>query len=367
MQYINPSRRLFFGGKIMTINRRVYATCPVIIFIIGILISSCSCDLFGTIDHADEIMLLTYNVQNLCDVLVTGHEYPEYTPEEGWTAEKYQGRLVQTARAITQGHKKVPAVVILQEIEHAGILHDLLAGPLAGRGYQWFAATDDDSAIQTGILSTFPIVDTRIHTLEDHRSVLEVIIEAKGEDIAVFALHAKSQREGMKETENSRIAVCNMIRHRAEQLHCQYPFIPIVIAGDFNESADAYFREHQAFQTALIPVSSPEADQWKRLGSCIVGGSLPVADNWYTWWLDASQVLGATVPGSYWYDGIWESFDQILLSREFFDGFGWEFVRGSVSDAPALLDEYGHPFRWNVRTGQGISDHLPVMVTLTFR
>jgi endonuclease/exonuclease/phosphatase family metal-dependent hydrolase len=351
----------------MTANRLLHTMCIVMMFTVGILVCSCGCDLFGTAEPSDEIMLLTYNVQNLFDVLVTGNEYPEYTPEEGWTAALYQKRLEQTARAITQNHGRIPDIVVLQEIEHAGVLHDLLAGPLAGRKYQWFAATDDDSAIQTGVLSAFPLVKTRVHTIENHRSVLEVMIEAGKETIVVFALHAKSQREGMRETEAARIALCRMINQRVAQLRNEFPFTPIVIAGDFNESADAYFRENQDFQTALVPVQALEVSRWKQHGSCIVGGSPPASDTWYTWWLDSSQVLGSAAPGSYYYHGIWESFDQLLLSREFFDGFGWEFIQGDVAGDPSLLDDDGHPFGWNVQTGKGISDHLPVTVTLSFR
>lgn len=337
---------------------------------LGILLLACllgcGCDLFNDTTPTSEVMIQTYNVQNLFDALVTGNEYPEYTPESQWTSAKYRQRLTQTARAITQGHGQVPDIVLLQEIEHVGVLEDLLQGPLASRGYQWYAATaDESSAIQVGIISKFPITSAHIHSIASVRSVLEARVSIDGEEIAVFILHAKSRREGVLETEALRIATTRMLADRTAQLVEDEPFLPIVIAGDFNESADTYFRENQAFQTALIPVQAPLAEQHRAEGSLVVGGAIPHANSWYTWWLDSTQTLIAEMPGSYWYEGVWETFDQILLSPAFFDGFGLEFSRGTVGATQALLDDEKHPYRWDVRKNEGISDHLPVMVFLT--
>lgn len=333
-----------------------------------VCLCSCGCELAGNPSDSDGLTIVTYNVQNLFDTLVSGSEYPEYTPEQGWSAQAYARRLEQTGRAITQGHVCVPDILALQEIEHVGVLEDLLGGPLKSRGYQWYAVTaDSGSAIQTAVASRFPIIEARVHRGASTRSALEVKIDVGSEQIVLFALHAKSRREGVEETEALRIDLANLINDRVKELVKENPLLPVVIAGDFNESADSYFREDEGFQTALVPVQAADSQAYKRLGSFIVGGSTPTEGGWYTWWLDSSQTLMNTVEGSYWYGGVWESFDQILLSPAFFDSYGLEFSRGYVGMNSQLLDDDGHPDRWNVQKKSGISDHLPVAVTLSGR
>lgn len=335
---------------------------------LSICLCGCGCDLGGSFDDTGKVMIITYNVQNLFDTFVTGNEYPEYTPEEGWSAAAYAHRLERTARVITQGHEQIPDILVLQELEHIGVLEDLLKGPLKTRGYQWYATTADaDSAIQTAVASRYPIQDARIHQADHVRSVLEVDIAIGSESFTLFALHAKSRREGVAETEPLRIAVAEIISERVQRLLEKQPLKPVVIAGDFNESADTYFREKQQFQTALVPVQASRAQEYGDLGSLIVGGSPPALQGWYSWWLDTSETLLSGAPGSYWYEGVWETFDQILLSPAFFDGFGLEYAHGHVGSSQMLFDEHGHPYRWDVRKETGVSDHLPVAVTLTSR
>jgi len=338
-----------------------------LLVICPLYLGSCGCNVDGKAPGADELMVMTYNVQNLFDAYVTGNEYPEYTPEKGWTVDLYRSRLRRTAQAITQGHKAVPDIVVLQEIEHAGVLEDLLQESLAARGFQWYACTNDpDSAIQNGVMSRFPIIAARIHGVQDLRSVLEVTIDVGTEELVLFAVHAKSRKEGVEETEAQRIATAKVISTRTQELLHENPFLAIIVAGDFNQSADSFQREGQAYQTALVPFDARQADVYESAGSLLIGG-VPVTQGWYTWWLDRKVVLLAQAQGSYYYNGIWESFDQILLSPAFFDGYGLEYKTGQVGAESFLCDAQGHPATWNIRTGKGVSDHLPVYVILSGR
>jgi len=342
-----------------------YIVCVVGLMLMLWALVGCGCELFNERSDDDQLVIMTYNVQNLFDALVTGNEYPEYTPEGGWTTRMYDQRLETTARAIVQGHGVIPDIVVLQEIEHVGVLEDLLSGPLSSRGYQWYGATvDTDSAIQTGILSRFPIDAMRIHSLEGQRSVLEALFDLEGDSLTLFALHGKSRREGAEETAPMRIAMTRMIGERVREIHEYEPLMPVVVAGDFNVSADSYHRVNGEYQTALVPLQSDSAEYHRQRGSLIVGGSPPGQGYWYTWWLDPGQSILAEMPGSYWYKGVWETFDQVLLSPGFFDGYGLEFSEGKVGAASMLIDERGRPRRWDVTKGVGVSDHLPVIVIL---
>lgn len=332
------------------------------------LLFGCGCDLERMGLDDKQVMVMTYNVQNVFDPFVTGREYPEYTPEGGWSADHYHKRLERLSRAITQGHEMVPDIVLLQEIEHAGVLEDLVRLHLYRWGYQWFAATDDhDSPIQTGIISRYPITSVVIHRVQGTRSILESSVDIAGNEVRIFNLHAKSRREGVEETESLRVATARALSSRTRELVEMHPFLPLVIAGDFNESADAAVREGHAFQHALVPLDNPHATACIDAGSLAVTGNHPVPFSWYTWWLDRKISLMAGSDGSYLHQGVWESYDQLLLSPAFFDGFGLEFSDGYVAAFPPLCDENGHPDAWDVRAGRGFSDHLPVSVVLSWK
>lgn len=282
---------------------------------------SCGCNLEGGIEEG-QVVVMTYNVQNLFDPFVSGTEYPEYTPEGGWSAEQYHERLEQVARAITQGHRFVPDIVLLQEIEHERVLEDLLRFHLAKRGFQWYAATaEPDSAIQVGILSTHPILEAFSHRVQGTRAILESRIDLGTEQVVVLNVHAKSRKEGMEETEDMRLATSCAVTARTEELLASKAHMPIIIGGDFNESADAAVREDASFSHALVPVQSSAFDTADD-GALLLTGSAPSSGHWYSWWLDRTESLMAGSPGSYLYQGVWESFDQLLLSPAFFDGWG---------------------------------------------
>lgn len=325
----------------------------------------CGCELDRMPCGDGRLVVMTYNVQNLFDPYFDGTEYPEYTPQGGWTGEGYLLRLDRVSRAILQTGAMLPDVVVLQEVEHDRVLTTLLERHLAKRGYQWYAATaDPDSAIQTGVISRLPITSARVHAVMGSRSVLEVTIDAGGVPVVVLALHAKSRSEGVEATEGQRIALTRVLNTVVDELFAADPYAEVLIAGDFNESADAYLREGSLAQTALLPLGAAGATAYAAQGSLVISGSQPKAGVWYSWWLDRSSGITANLDGSYWFRGVWETFDQILLSPGFFDGKGWDFEKGQVDAHHMLCDASGYPYAWNISLKEGFSDHLPVYMVL---
>ncbi|PKL13241.1 MAG: hypothetical protein CVV52_06785 [Spirochaetae bacterium HGW-Spirochaetae-8] len=341
------------GLMMIVLPMVVYALC------------GCGCELDRSPGGEGRLVVMTYNVQNLFDPYSDGTEYPEYTPQGGWTGEGYLLRLERVSRAILQTGAMLPDVVVMQEIEHDKVLTTLLEQYLAKRGFQWYAATaDPDSAIQTGVISRLPIVSARVHGVPGCRSVLEVTIDADGSPVVVLAVHAKSRSEGVAETEGQRIALTRVLRTVVDELFAVDPFVEVLIAGDFNESADAYLREGSLAQTALVPAGAVGAQDYAAQGSLLLSGSQPAAGTWYSWWLDRSSGITANLDGSYWFRGVWETFDQILLAPGFFDGEGWDYEKGQVDAQHMLCDVSGYPFAWNILLKEGFSDHLPVYMVL---
>jgi endonuclease/exonuclease/phosphatase family metal-dependent hydrolase len=328
----------------------------------------CGCELDRLPCGDDTLVVMTYNVQNLFDPYLDGSEYAEYTPQGGWTGEGYLLRLERVSQAIVQGCALLPDVVVLQEIEHDRVLTGLLERHLASRGFQWYAATDDPySAIQTGVVSRLPILDARVHGVAGSRSILEVTVDAAGSPVVILALHAKSRREGVEETEGQRIELTTVLQCVTRELLDKDPQAQVMIAGDFNESSDAFLREGGVLQTALVPYNVDSAPEYAKQGSLLLCGSNPSQGTWYSWWLDRTSLITANVDGSYWYKGVWETFDQILLSPGFFDDKLWEYDHGQVGARHLLCNASGYPYAWNLALKEGYSDHLPVYMVLKRR
>ncbi len=347
-----------------SIHKQFGMVC-IVMLVLVLMLCGCGCELDRLPCGDDTLVVMTYNVQNLFDPYLDGTEYPEYTPQGGWSGEGYLLRLERVSQAIVQGCALLPDVVVLQEVEHDRVLASLLERHLVARGFQWYAATDDPaSAIQTGVISRLPILSARVHAVPGSRSVLEVTVDAAGSPLVILALHAKSRKEGVAETEGQRIELSKVLQSITREILDKDLQAEIMIAGDFNESADAFLREGGLSQTALVPCNAHAAQEFAMLGSLLLCGTRPSPGNWYSWWLDRTSFISANVDGSYWYKGVWESFDQILLSPGFFNGRLWEYDHGQVGARHLLCNASGYPYTWNLALKEGFSDHLPVYMVL---
>jgi hypothetical protein len=68
--------------------------------------------------------------------------------------------------------------------------------------------------------------------------------------------------------------------------------------------------------------------------------------------------------GSYYYKYNWETIDHFLLSGQFFNNSGWVFEKAAVVNYQPFASSGGLPVPYNLRTGAGLSDHLPLLLTL---
>ena len=343
---------------------------------------SCQCSL-SPLQSDKEIDIVSYNVHNLFDAEESGSEYPEFKPSKGvWTKELYARRLSNAVRAVksfagagraADTRASVPDILCLQEIENQQVLADL--AERFGRGVYayWAIGGPQNGIIHSGVLSRFPIVTLRTHSILDAwgfgptRDILE--LEVKCGDmgnLVLFVCHWKSKMEGAKETEPARRAAAALLADRIRSIEADRPEIPIVVCGDFNESPDEYLRVERAYPTGIMPLGvgaqsmSPE------------GAPLYVSNSWNaveTVRTDAHQVVLYNVwsetPGGFSiaYQEAREQFDSFFLSAPCHNGLGIEFKEFNVADAPELFSEDGTPFEW--RGSQGFSDHLPVRLVLS--
>ncbi len=312
-------------------------------------------------DDPKTFRVVSYNVQNLFDTHLDGSEYPEYQNSKKWTDSAYRMRLQTLARTICDSRLGYPDVVVLQEVEGDRVVSDLLTTYLARRGYGWYAtAKEEGGAISVAIISRHPLGDVAVHAHSGGRPVLEASIEGGGGVITIFALHAKSQIGVFEETEASRLALMEAVGAAG----AANDTANILICGDFNQNPDVIWHSG-GVQTAIVDVSHPKAHAYSAQGSlAITGDRTSILPSWYYCpYLDGAN----TEVGSYVYNGVWQQYDQILASWRLFDGVGWEYESFAVCDLPSLVSADGRPKAWNLALLDGVSDHLPVLMTLKRR
>ncbi len=371
--------------------------------------------------------IASWNLQAFFDGQETGTEYTDYTAKSSWNEIAYKSRLTMLEDAMTKwpepqtrGEHPGPDIFALVEVENSTVLQELRSGPFATFQYSYSAfAANPASPLGLGVLSRFPILSTRSHSLQTDsfstpRPMLEAEIELPGEHLFLFVCHWKSKLGSPSETEAIRRAGAELVNRRTHELWLEHPDTPplVLVAGDLNENVDEYSRQGGTCLTALMPADiSPEsfieatatprafikltgspadlsdppaptaamsAPATAAAAANITAAPAPAASPataaatanitpapapgpanpaiFYSPWLNAPW------PGSYAFQGAWETIDHILIGPAFFDNRGWEYASFFVYDQAPFTNDAGYPNRFNPRTGKGLSDHLPILV-----
>jgi endonuclease/exonuclease/phosphatase family metal-dependent hydrolase len=336
----------------------------------------------------EKLDILVWNVQALFDGEESGSEYADYGETAGWSAEKYAARLTSIARGISQVPAGFPDILALVEIENPRTLQDL-AGNLASLGgdkaryrYSFFANVSGMS-LGVGVLSKFPLSRQAAHSFSAEleaspRPVAEVWVEAGGAPLALLVCHWKSKLGGDEETEGQRRASARLILRRLREIAAETPDAPVLVMGDLNENHDEYYRQAGRYLCALLP-DDPRAAQdaglYRDSGAearqvqedfLVLSGLKPPRSSYF---VEGTTVLyspwGRELKGgSYFYSNEWETIDHFLLGPALFDGRGWELNDGETLDMEPFVNTQGTPNLYNARTGGGLSDHLPLYLSL---
>ena len=372
-------KKLMFG-------LRLFCRAGFLLFTV-VFLAAAGCEVLDPKAEAEtgtrSISLMTWNVHNLFDGKDNGFEYDEFLESAGWSTEKYRGRVNLVSAAI-ETVMPLPDVIIFQEIESLTILEDI-AFTISG-GYSWsHFANNPGMALGVGIMSRFPIVEAKAHSITiggntTPRPVLEARIKAEETAFVVFACHWKSKIGGDDVTEDVRMASARVILRRIRELWADEPELGVIVAGDLNENHDEFYRQNAKVICALLPDdlycaqltgsigkngdenSSPQTD------FIVLSGNTPPAPVHFPkdsivlfspWMRDLEN-------GSYFYKHNWETIDHFLISRQFFDNTLWEYEGTRIVNGQPFTNSSGVPVTYNARTGNGLSDHLPLLLTLKF-
>ena len=202
------------------------------------------------------------------------------------------------------------------------------------------------------------------------RPIAELWIDAGGETLVLMVCHWKSKLGGEKETEVVRRSEAALVARRLGEIGTAHPGIPVAVLGDLNENHDEFFR--MGYPCALMPDSGGVETLAGKSGRpgfqdfLVLSASIPPkAENFglpdavlYSPWLIGEN------EGSYYYKNRWETIDHVLLNGAAFDGEGWNFASFRAVREPPFTGTSGAPAVYVPRTGNGLSDHLPLVMRL---
>ncbi len=310
-----------------------------------------------------------YNAENLFDTFNdTTKDDDEFLPGGvmRWNMARYRKKISSIYKAIVAaGEWSPPAIVAFSEIENRKVLEDLVYGTyLSGFNY---GIVHDESPDPRGIdvclvyrkdivevLGYRSMIPDKIAAGEFHsRSVLCVKCRIAGDTLHLLVNHWPSRRGGVLAGADLRGRISWMVRSAADSIDrsCNN-HAKIMIMGDFNSGPD-----DEVILTLTGSAGKSGDGSHVRLVNLADGK--------------------AGSPGTYRYQGTWETLDQVIVSEWlmkcgeglFADKNSFKVFRPSflLTNDPKYPGQTPFSTYKGYKYQGGFSDHLPVTVDLFSR
>jgi len=311
-----------------------------------------------------------YNLENLFDTCHDeGHNDYQYLPDgtNRWTGLKYSHKLKNMSRVLAEmGTDRLPgigcSVIGVSEVENAKCMEDLCnQEPLKARGYKFVHVEGPDyRGVDCALIYNprfFTVRDVKLvpyvyilpeDSARNTRGFLTVSGTLAGEHVTVIVNHLPSRFAGSFYREEGG----RQLRLVKDSLQKDDPHVKLIIMGDMNDDPqDKSMAESLGARREMADVEK---------------GGL-----WNPWW----NVL-ASGSGTLMYDGRWNLFDQIILSRSLLDIKGRKdyssltYFNHQIFRRDYLFQKEGKYKGNTLRTHaggawlDGYSDHLPTVVYL---
>lgn len=303
-----------------------------------------------------EYTVISYNVENLFDTeddpKIPDEEFlPE--SEKKWDKEKYQRKLTDIARVITEiNPNELPEIVGLVEVENHRVLTDLVGtGKLAGQYGIIHEESPDYRGIDVAMIYRKDAFQELTHevlpvTFPDDpefktRDILHVTGKARNKVIHVFVNHWPSRIGGDDKTEPKRVLAASVLKKKVDEVFTADPQAKIIIMGDMNDEP--------ANKSLIETLDAQSPDSKAQLVN------LMMPDD-------------ANGKGTYFYSGNWNMLDNLVVSQSILKSKGTvvEGEKGNIysNDWMIFTNKNGDktPNRSYVgnKYVNGVSDHFPV-------
>lgn len=320
-----------------------------------------SLSLFG----GTTVKVAAYNVENLFDLKYDGSEYSEYIPNTvwKWNTQTYRKKIKNIAQVISDIN---PDVIALTEIESDLALRDLQKELTRNGVYYRYRAISDkqQSVVKTALLSKFPIRTKEITVSQNRkfRNILETVVTIEKSPLYIYVNHWKAKSG----PESKRIIYAKALKKRLDELPKGSDYI---LAGDFN----ADYEEHKRFlkrrkhnDTKGITGINHILKTIDKNGELYTKETLSKEGN-YNLWMELPEQERWT----HIFKGQKEALDHIIISPSLADPNKSHYVKGSFGSFKAdylFSKNKKSLYRWQRsrtrpvhHTGQGYSDHLPIV------
>ncbi|QVY65132.1 endonuclease/exonuclease/phosphatase family protein [Polaribacter sp. Q13] len=298
-----------------------------------------------------------YNVENLFDTVNDPKTFDDDFTTNGknhWNNKRYRDKIKKLGSVISQlGAEKsynVPAIVGLVEVENAKVVKDLVNSKYLKKYHYGFVHynSPDERGIDVALLynkQIFELIDSEHFPLylEDEkgerdytRDILVVSGNLNGELVHILVNHWPSRSEGVDVSEPKRIAAAKLARVIIEGIQANNFDAKIIIMGDFNDDpTNKSVKEFLMTDDLFNPME---------------------------------KILDRDAVGSLTYEGKWNLFDQIIITKNFLDKKKGRlyFKHAEVFNKKWLKifkgKLKGSPFRTYIGPWYqgGFSDHFPV-------
>jgi len=309
--------------------------------------------------------VVNWNTQTFFDANRDGCEYEEFQKAGDWNKEKYQERIRRLCQVISTLDADL---FILEEIENDGVLLDI-ANELSGKQQGWnqkkfwnysLFAKEEGSAIGIGFFSRFPLSEARTHSMDVRihkekqpamRHMIEAYLSIADKKVVILANHWKSKVGGEEENEIWRDWQENILARRLSELKKDESITAAILCGDFNRDAADFICNFKSFDN-YIPGEANTIFRYALFGYTDYTSAESI------WFTDSGNYTNKN--GSYFYDDDWERIDNILVSGKI----------KILDSEPCAIQPWasvkGYPIAYRLFSGEGYSDHLPVMARLAF-
>ncbi len=304
-----------------------------------ILLSSCSPE-----RKKNTLTITSWNAYCFFDGSDDGTEFTEFTSAGGYDREKYLERIEAASRymALNMGESDM---IILEEIESADVLKDLLEENLRALGFMYYGlAQKSEGSLSVGFISKFRPEAFNFHSFaSSSRVIAEIRFSVCGETVTLLGVHLRSRLND----DTVRIGELSLIKTLIERKKDE----AVIVMGDFNTDCvrDGEIGDRRQTGDAVIYLTGD--------GSASYNGVL------FSPYLDYGKPLDE---GSYYHDGVWYNYDNALLTSAFFDGNGVEYDGFSIVKGADAVTSAGTPLKYDKSTSTGYSDHFAIMLRLKY-
>jgi len=310
------------------------------------------------------LKLVTFNVENLFDwTHDAGKEDYTYLPvavknrsrevqaycarqpsafkrdcfELDWTEAVVRAKARGLATFLMGTFPQGPDVVVTQEVENLNVLTILAAA--MGPAYKAILLEGpDERGIDVGVITRLPVLHQQLRPIVladgDHtRGILRVDVNHGNQRVSVLANHWPSQGNPDEDRMTAAQTLATFAQETAQQSNA------VIAAGDFNTAPDDVL---DGIQEVLLPLFWDAEAEARRMGVALFDGTYNYKGRWQS--LDHIFIMkGGRVPA---WNSVFIPFEGMLETRMF---------NGQLEQ---------HPRRYNPRTGEGLSDHLPMKMEI---